>query len=441
MKNLLKPVVLVGGLLSVLLIAIAQSSAAPSVGQPTALPRPTASLPPGTGIRLSTPTAVSPMLKGKRPPKCVFSLPSFTHRPEPPASSPSPEALTFSEPQVVLTHTSAIGIAGWLPDGQRLLITKELPGTNRQAIEIFNTRTREEFVYAERHSLTSPPVWLASQESVGFVESTLEKGDALRLSHNREGPVETLRTHLASSYLAVDSTGEKVAFLLQDQGARPAVMDLLGRGVQLFNVELPLSSIRTFESIYHAAWRPRGNEIAFYNDSGLYLLDTVSGQACEVALGLAGLGERGPRWAYLAKWSPNGRYLAMITTSGRFPLEFSELTILDTVTGDLHTVQPERHLHSGKYYVLDIDWAPDSTTIAARVAVAMKEGVVYDGLYVMSTRGAQQERQLPELTFTGASAGLSLSWSPNGKYLALNCPTSNEGQLCQIAVTRRGERP
>jgi Tol biopolymer transport system component len=268
------------------------------------------------------------------------------------------------------------------------------------------------------------------------MDSTMEEGEALRLSHNPGGTAETLRTHLASSYLAVDSTGKKIAFLLRDQGARPAVMDLLGRGVQLFNVELPLSSIGTFESIYHAAWSPRGNEVAFYNDSGFYLLDTVSGQACQVALGLAGLGERGLRWAYLAKWSPNGRYLAMITTSGRFPLEFSELTILNTVTGDLRAVQPERHLPSGKYYVLDIDWAPDNTTIAARVAVTMKEGVVYDGLYLMSARGVRQERQLPELTFTGASAGLSLSWSPDGKYLALNCPTSNEGRLCQIAVTK-----
>ena len=383
----------------------------------------------------ATPTPVSPpatpTVAPTPIPRCTFAA-----RPAPAEPATPLEAYQFSEPRVVLTHTSAIGIAGWLPDGQRLLITKEIPGTNRQAIEIFNTRTRGEFVYAERYSLTSPPVWLPSQESVVFMDSTMEEGEALRLSHNPGGTAETLRTHLASSYLAVDSTGKKIAFLLRDQGARPAVMDLLGRGVQLFNVELPLSSIGTFESIYHAAWSPRGNEVAFYNDSGFYLLDTVSGQACQVALGLAGLGERGLRWAYLAKWSPNGRYLAMITTSGRFPLEFSELTILNTVTGDLRAVQPERHLPSGKYYVLDIDWAPDNTTIAARVAVTMKEGVVYDGLYLMSARGVRQERQLPELTFTGASAGLSLSWSPDGKYLALNCPTSNEGRLCQIAVTK-----
>ena len=87
-------------------------------------------------------------------------------------------------------------------------------------------------------------------------------------------------------------------------------------------------------------------------------------------------------------------------------------------------------------YILDIDWAPDSTTIVARVAVAMKEGVVYDALYLMSARNARQERQLPELTFTGASAGLSLSWSPDGKCLVLSCPTSSEGRLCQIAISR-----
>jgi len=51
---------------------------------------------------------------------------------------------------VVLTHTSAVGIAGWLPDGERLLITRDIPGTNRQSIETFNTRTGEIQIYAQR---------------------------------------------------------------------------------------------------------------------------------------------------------------------------------------------------------------------------------------------------------------------------------------------------
>ena len=392
---------------------------------PTQPPYPPPATPTPSGPPATPPVVPTPV------PPCTFAGKSAPAEPGPPL-----ETYQFAEPRVVLTHTSAIGIAGWLPDGQRLLITKEIPGTNRQVIEIFNARTGEEFVYAERLSLTGPPVWLSSPESVVFIDSTVEEGDVLRLSDKSGGPVETLRTNLASPYLAADSAGKKVAILLRDQAARPAVMDLLEKRVQLFDVELPLSSIGTLESTYHATWNPKENQVAFYNDSGLYLFDAASERACQVALGLAGLGERGPRWAYLAKWSPNGRYLAMITTSGRFPLEFSELTILDTVTGDLRTVQPKRHLHSGKYYVLDIDWAPDSTTIAARVAVTMKEGVVYDGLYLMSASGIRQERQLPELTFTGASAGLSLSWSSNEKYLVLNCPTSDEGRLCQIAVTK-----
>lgn len=440
MKRILKIVGSLSGLLALAALVVALTSTSRNVrgeSQPgsslfqslTETPTQPPYPPPATPAP-SGPTA-TPTTAPMQVPLCAFAGQPATAEP-----GPTLDTFQFSEPRVVLTHTSAIGIAGWLPDDQRLLITKDIPGTNRQAVETVNTQTGEEFVYAERLSLTAPPVWLSSPGSVVFIDHTVEEGDVLRLSDKSGGPIETLRTNLASPYLAADSAGKKVAILLRDQAARPAVMDLLEKSVQLFDVELPLSSIRTFESTYHATWNPKGNQIAFYNDSGLYLFDAASGRACQVALGLAGLGERGPRWAYLAKWSPNGRYLAMITTSGRFPLEFSDLTILDTVTGDLRTVQPKQYLSSGKYYVLDIDWAPDSAIIAARVAATMKEGVVYDGLYLMNTSGIRQERQLPELTFTGASAGLSISWSSNGKYLVLNCPTRDEGRLCQITVTK-----
>ena len=437
MKNLYKFLAALGFVLFIFVIAIAHPKTTPDV----VISKGTTTI---SGITVTPP----PFTKTPSP-----TLTPSSEKPLSPCTFPLSETVTadeggsdlqryvFSAPHVVLTHASAIEIAGWLPDSQQLLITKEIPGTNRQAIEIFDTRTRREVVYAESASLIGPPAWLASQESVVFIDHAMEEGDVLRLSHKPGAPINTLQTHLASSYLAVDPAGEKVAFLLQGQEARPAVMDSLGQDIRLYTVELPLSSMRTGESIYHAAWRPRGNEVVFYNDSGLYLLDTVSGKACQIALGLAEFGERGLRWAYLAKWSPNGRYLAMITTSGRFPLEFSELTILDTMTGNLRTIQPERRLLSGKHYILDIDWAPDSTAIAARVAIAMKEGVIYDALYVISPRSAQQIRQLPEQTFTGASAGLSLAWSPDGKYLALNCPTRDEGRLCRIDVTKQGEGP
>ena len=289
MKDLYKSLVAIGFVLFLLLIAIAQSNATPDIAPssgttatpvaiaqsnatPDIAPLSETTATPGMTATLLPPTKIpSPTLvpsSGKPLPPCTFPL-LRTLAPE--DDAPAPQSYVFSKPRVVLTHALAIGVAGWLPDSRRLLITKDVPGTNRQVIEIFDTQTREEFVYAERYPLTSPPGWLASQESVVFMDSTMEEGKALRLSHNLEGPVETLRTHLASSSLAVDSTGEKVAFLIQDQGARPAVMDLPERMVHLFEGELPLSSIRTPESIYRITWNPRGNEC-----SGPQKLDTKS---------------------------------------------------------------------------------------------------------------------------------------------------------------------
>ncbi|RMF40878.1 MAG: hypothetical protein D6755_13065 [Anaerolineae bacterium] len=72
-------------------------------------------------------------------PLCAFAGQPATAEP-----GPTLDTFQFSEPRVVLTHTSAIGIAGWLPDDQRLLITKDIPGTNRQAVETVNTQTGEE---------------------------------------------------------------------------------------------------------------------------------------------------------------------------------------------------------------------------------------------------------------------------------------------------------
>ncbi|HFD86475.1 MAG TPA: hypothetical protein ENJ35_02235 [Gammaproteobacteria bacterium] len=266
------------------------------------------------------------------------------------------------------------------------------------------------------------------------MDITMEEGDALRLSGNPGGAVETLRTHLASPYLAADSTGEKVAFLLRDRGARPAVMDLLGRGVQLFDVKLPLSSIRTFESIYHVTWNPKGNEVAFYNDSGLYLLDTVSGQACQVQLGLAGLGERGRRWAYFAKWSPNGRYLAMITTSGPFPLEFSELTILNAYTGELRSTHPSQLTNSAQYYVTGVSWSPNSRTLAVESVIERKEGTDWAGLFLIDAQNQNFRRILPDFLFGGGEWGQNMAWSPDGKRLVVACPGNVKASLCLTTV-------
>ncbi|MCS7221394.1 MAG: hypothetical protein RML36_08785 [Anaerolineae bacterium] len=58
----------------------------------------------------------------------------------------------------MLTHLAAIGIAGWLSDDQQLLITRDVPGTNRQSIDVFDIKTGELITYAEREGNSGKPV-------------------------------------------------------------------------------------------------------------------------------------------------------------------------------------------------------------------------------------------------------------------------------------------
>jgi len=338
----------------------------------------------------------------------------------------------------VLTHTAAIEIAGWLPDGESLLIARGIAGTPRQTIETFNVRTGEMRRYAERHSSSSKPVWLAAQQAVAFVDATVTEGRAwwsLRLSHGEKQPVATLHTRLAFPDLAADPTGQQVSVLASDQGTRPVIVDVARQTSRTLDAQLP-EAASTFEQAYHLAWSPRGKWLVCYSQVGFYLIEVATGQVCEADLG----GQQyapGKRWALDAQWSPDERYLAMLTTTGRLlPAKFSDLTILDTSTGELRSVRPEADSTPGLHYVTDMAWSPDSQTIAIRSAVAEKEGILHEGLYLVEAKTGQTRRMLSQTMFIGGGyAGLSLAWSSDGSQLAVNWPTQTEGRLYLIAVT------
>lgn len=359
---------------------------------------------------------------------------TFAGQPVPAEPSPPFEAYQFSEPRVVLTHPSAIGIAGWLPDGQRLLITRFIPGQPREYIEIFNTRTGELQRYGERHSLPGKPVWLAAHQAVAFADVGSDKQVVLRISRGETATVETPISDLTGSFLGVSPDGRQLVFFTQASQDRPEVFDLAQPQRATLPAALPLMRW----SPYRISWHPQGHQIAFYNETGFYLANLPLGRICKIDLGVEESEARyGKRWAFYAQWAPNGRYLSMLTTIGDPPVKFSDLTILDTITGKLHSVHPKQYIESGQYYVMDMAWAPNSQIMAIQAAVEVREGVLYAGLYLLEVATGRDVRVLPEALFTGGDAGWNLAWSPNGQQMAVNCPTANEGRLCMIAVTAR----
>ncbi len=385
------------------------------------------------GYSLPNPPSVTPMLPGPPATPPVAPTPvsrcTFVARPAPVEPRPLIEAYQFSEPRVVLTHTSAIGIAGWLPDGQRLLITRLIPGQPREYIEIFNTRTGELQRYGERHSLPGKPVWLAAHQAVAFADVGPDKQVVLRISRGETATVETTISDLTGSFWGVSPDGRQLAFFTQASQDRPEVFDLAQPQRATLPAALPLMRW----SPYRISWHPQGHQIAFYNETGFYLADLPLGRICKVDLGVEESEARyGKRWAFYAQWAPSGRYLSMLTTIGDPPVKFSGLTILDTITGELHHVHPKQYIEPGQYYVMDMAWAPNSQIIAVQAAVELRERVLYAGLYLVEVATGRDMRVLPEALFTGGDAGWNLAWSPNGQRMAVNCPTANEGRLCMI---------
>jgi len=392
---------------------------------PPPYPPPGSPTPPGPP---ATPTSVPVPI-----PPCAFAA-----APAPAGSGPALDAYVFSEPRVVLTHTSAIGIAGWLPDGERLLITRETPGKPRQIIETFNIRTGETRRYAERHSLSSRPIWLADQQAVAFVDATIAEGRAwwsLCLSRGEKQPVEILHTHLAFPYLAADPTGRQVSVLSSDRGIRPIITDVAGKTMRALSIQLP-EAATTYEQAYHMVWSPRGKWLACYSAVGFYLIEVATGQVCEVDLG----GQQyapGKRWALDAQWSPDERYLAVLTTAGRSAVKFSDLTVLDTNTGELRLVYPEENINSGLHYITEMSWAPNSRIMAIWSVVERREGTDWAGLFLVDVTTGKSRRVLPELLFGGADWGQNLAWSPHGQILIVACPGNVEPSLCVFTITER----
>ncbi len=360
-------------------------------------------------------------------PRCTFAA-----RPAPAEPGVSREAYQFSEPRVVLTHTSAIGIAGWLPDGQHLLITRLIPNQSREYIEVFNLHTGELQRYGERHSLPGQPVWLAAHQAVAFADVAPDKQVVLRISRREAAAVETPVAGLAASFLAVSPDGRQVVFFTHAAPNRPETLD----PAQPQRATLPMTLPQTS---YRISWHPQGHQIAFYNETGFYLADLPSGRICEVDLGFEESEARyGKRWTFHAQWSPNGRYLAALTTIGNPPVHFIDLTLIDTSTGE------RRHFDLGLQYLYAIAWAPNSHDLLVVAESGTNDsGLVLHGLYVVNAATGDVRQMLADYQFVGTGAW-GIAWSPTGQAIALACPVvapkehlMTEGRLCIVSVEVR----
>ena len=340
-------------------------------------------------------------------PPCEFEVQA-----QPMSSDSSLDAYVFSEPEVVLTSTTAIRLFQWLPDGHTWLIGRAMTGRAGEYIETFDLVTGEIKRYAERRSSAGKPIWLSSEQAVAFVDSMPpDYTKVLYLARGEDSPVEELATDLASSLLSLSPDGRSVVYFSNTQG-----MQFL----ELRQATVPGSPATGWTGraiagrVYGGVWRADGQKVAMYGKDGLYLVDQVTGAMCEIDLGRVGAGEYSKVRASNVTWSTDGRYLAMLTSYGN-PVQFLSLKIVDTLTGKLYDVE-----FDGRF-AYSIGWSPSNnillTTIDANPDPSLGS---FDSLCLVDAATYSVRPILPEHQFFAAGYFGAL-WSPDGKTVGVAC--------------------
>ena len=187
------------------------------------------------------------------------------------------------------------------------------------------------------------------------------------------------------------------------------------------------------------AWRPNTTQVFLYTlgDVGGYtfLLNITNGQLCEIDFS---------GWADIARWSPNGRYLAIIRTWGSRPVDRSDLVVLDTKTGELYTPQIIPNSMEGLHFVNDVAWAPDNQHLAAIAQTLIRDQATQkyyklSNLYLVDFL-YNKVIQIPSSENLGAGLGVpNLIWAGNGSQLIVKCPTRQEDRVCMLTVQKNSQ--
>ena len=380
-----------------------------------------------------------------------------------PGPSSSATSYSFSEPQVVFTSTKqgVLEIYGWLPDNNRLLINGYDKNTDKFTVEVLDVQTGDLHRYVERQA-DYWTGWLPQQQVLAYVDSEFINSATgivrrdLWISRGDPKHTERVANGVNDEALAMDTAG-RLTFFTQDKSNEPSDLQLqrLDETMQarqalpldLAQWELPRyaqsneAANRQFRRL-QSAWRPgTGSQVLFYfSDLGALLADTRTGQLCEIELRQ----QKTPLVPIRVAWSPDGQYLAALVKAAGAERYFRSLLVIDMNTGQQFVPELDTDAPVGAE-VLDIEWGPDSQHLAVLTTViqSLTPNDVIHKLYLVDVPAQAVQQMLPNTTESigdGGGPG-EMSWSPDGRYLAINCPISSrkeiikEQRICLITIS------
>jgi WD40 repeat protein len=379
----------------------------------------------------------TPEIATTKPPACKFNSPVSGNQTE-------NYSLEFGDPQIFLTEKSTLEIIQWLPESDKVLITLDTSPQVHQLIETFNVKTKQTQLFAESDGAYGFPVWLEPLQAVAY-STFVDDHEELWISYGSPQVHEQISNRVYGGSLAANN--DLLFFLSPSAEGKPQIWNSELKSTTTIPLDLrgwlyskyvkPYFSGMVGVGNFLAAYKPDGSLIALNANPWLFFLDTHTQQICEV-----GLGEFGelPLWAFMTRWSPDGRFLAMLTTNTEpgALFHFSDLTLLDTAKGELKTIKglaPD--VIPGQHYVTDFAWSPDSRYIAAIAVTGAKDGVEEKGLFLVNPySGEAQPIPLSRISI-GGSWTQEIAWSGDGTQLTVICQVGSETSLCIFPISKK----
>ncbi len=278
--------------------------------------------------------------------------------------------------------------------------------------------------------------WMDHYQSIAYMGFTDQNNSALRISKLDGDPNYFSQAGLLNSNIAVDATGQ-LLFFLKTNPAKLMTLDIGTKQIKaaLPDVILPTSPEMGFYpySEFQIAAQQTGEQLVLYNNIGTYMINQSSGQICEIVWNKS---EGQKQWAGQIQWSPDGRFLAAFVMAGDLPVHYINLVILDTSTGE------EWKIELGKprdMYALA--WSPNNRNfvfVAKEPVWQQPEKIIYNELYLADAITKTTKQLLTGYPFQIGTGNSNISWSPDGKMIALNSGIKVgyevHGQLCFVKI-------
>ncbi|MBL8092141.1 MAG: hypothetical protein KF758_09310 [Anaerolineales bacterium] len=372
-----------------------------------------------------------------------------------------PEKYTFDEPKVVFTDELQPEIVDWLPDSQNVIIMPKTLidlGLNgyEETIELFNPETQETQIYAIRRDGEGMPAWNPELNAIIYPNTKIIVNDTdilkskffsqLKISYGNPNATQLLADDLLAHSITVKPDGSQIVYYKND---KELVNKFFSRTIfdgslqveKLISVNFVQNEIYSVNT-YETVWRLGTSQMFFYSTVSptdqTILFDINYGQPpCTISFN---------GWVYYARWSPNGRYLAVIKSASSHNSLWADfnLSVLDGLTGNFYNIDskkvgPIEMKDCCRHIIGDFSWAPDNRHLIVKGTATFTGSSVpksVDKLYLVDFISGDVVEIFPSHEFYIGWWGTGLAWSPDGLKLLANCPTEEQGRLCLISVER-----